>query len=173
MTSRRAALLTIVGERATVRPLWLASIASVPALYWFPLSSAPLLGWRIIPLHRSIDVAGVCLVAGGLAFSVWARRSLAANWSGAVVLKRNHSLITSGPYRVVRHPIYLGVLCAMLGTALVIGEIRACLPLLGACLVLRRKIAAEEALLVSAYPADYASYSREVRHPLLPPLPGL
>jgi len=87
---------------------------------------------------------------------------LADNWSGAVTLKEGHSLVTSGPYAIVRHPIYLGVLGAMLGTAIVIGEIRAFLPLLG-IFGLWKKMNAEEALLRAAFPQQYEEYSRRVK----------
>ena len=64
------------------------------------------------------------MVAAGLAFAVWARVYLGRNWSGTVTVKQDHELIRSGPYGFVRHPIYTGLLLAMLGTAIAIGEWR-------------------------------------------------
>jgi len=51
---------------------------------------------------------GLLMVAVGLAFAVWARLHLGRNWSGRVTVKEDHELIRSGPYSIVRHPIYTG-----------------------------------------------------------------
>jgi protein-S-isoprenylcysteine O-methyltransferase Ste14 len=50
------------------------------------------------------------LTLTGLLLTVWARVHLGANWSGTIQVKQHHELITSGPYRFVRHPIYSGLL---------------------------------------------------------------
>ena len=63
--------------------------------------------------------ASILLIAAGLGFSVWARQHLGRNWSGTVQVKQDHQLICDGPYRFVRHPIYAGLVVALLGTALV------------------------------------------------------
>ena len=60
---------------------------------------------RFLPDDALADWIGAGFVACGLAFAVWARRHLGGNWSGVVVLKADHTLIRSGPYRLVRHPI--------------------------------------------------------------------
>src|SRR5260370_38982050 len=57
----------------------------------------------------------------GLLFAVWARLALGANWSGMVTIKTNHQLIRRGPYRWIRHPIYTGMLTALLATAVTQG----------------------------------------------------
>ena len=67
---------------------------------------------------------GLALVVLGLAFSVAARVWLGGNWSSMVTLKQDHELIRSGPYRWVRHPIYTGLLLAILGSAIALGEWR-------------------------------------------------
>ncbi len=170
LASWRTKRTVTVGQPPLIRAIALASLALGPALYYLPLSSVPVLGWRIMPPHILFDAAGVCLMMFGLSFAVWARRALADNWSGAVMINENHSLITSGPYHIVRHPIYLGVLCAMLGTAFVIGEIRAFLPLVGVFGIWKKKIDAEEALLRSAFPNEYAAYEKQVKR-LLPGIP--
>src|SRR5262245_18725888 len=70
---------------------------------------------------RIQNVAVVILMVVGLMIAIVARRTLAGNWSGAVALKENHELITTGPYQYVRHPIYTGMLLMILGTALSYG----------------------------------------------------
>lgn len=59
--------------------------------------------------------AGVCV--GGFAFAFWARVHIGRNWGTPMSQRENHELVTTGPYRYVRHPIYGGILLAMLGTA--------------------------------------------------------
>jgi protein-S-isoprenylcysteine O-methyltransferase Ste14 len=102
---------------------------------------------------------GTIFVAAGLAFSVWARWHLGRNWSGTVTVKEQHTLIESGPYRRLRHPIYTGMLLALLGTALAIGApygfIGTALILIGFIVKLR----VEEARMRETFPDAYARYS--------------
>lgn len=65
--------------------------------------------------------AGVALVLCGLGTAVWARISLGRNWGMPMSEKEEPELVTSGPYGVVRHPIYSGIVLATVGTALVAG----------------------------------------------------
>jgi protein-S-isoprenylcysteine O-methyltransferase Ste14 len=62
-----------------------------------------------------------------VAFAIWARRHIGRNWSGQVTIRKEHELIRTGPYARIRHPIYTGILLALAGTALAIGEYRAIL----------------------------------------------
>ena len=73
-----------------------------------------LLATRLWPPSAIAGWSGVALLAAGLAFSVWARVHLGANWSGDVTVKEGHELIRSGPYAWVRHPIYTGLIVALL-----------------------------------------------------------
>jgi protein-S-isoprenylcysteine O-methyltransferase Ste14 len=58
---------------------------------------------------------GLCLV--GFGFAVWARLYLGRNWGMPMSLRQGHELVTSGPYAYVRHPIYSGIMLAMIGSA--------------------------------------------------------
>ena len=60
---------------------------------------------------------GLVLFGLGLAFAIWARVHIGRNWGGPMTQKVEPELVTSGPYRLVRHPIYSGVLVAGAGTA--------------------------------------------------------
>jgi len=71
------------------------------------------------PLLQSI---GVICTALGIAFAIWARVYLGRNWGMPMTLRTEPELITSGPYRYVRHPIYTGVLLAIFGSVLVAGS---------------------------------------------------
>lgn len=78
----------------------------------------PGLSRRIFPDNPVLMLACVVVAILGLLFSVWARLALGSNWSGTVTIKANHQLIRRGPYRFIRHPIYTGMLAALLATAI-------------------------------------------------------
>jgi protein-S-isoprenylcysteine O-methyltransferase Ste14 len=123
------------------------------------------IGWlnlRFLTATVGSHALGVILVATGLAFAAWARVHLGRNWSGEITLKQEHELVRSGPYRLVRHPIYSGLLAAMLGTAIVIGEWRALLALAFFCFAVLRRVRVEERWLGEIFPDSYARFRREV-----------
>jgi protein-S-isoprenylcysteine O-methyltransferase Ste14 len=75
---------------------------------------------RGLAVHSVIlGAIGAVLFACGIAFAVWARLHLGRNWGMPMTQRAEPELVTSGPYRFVRHPIYSGLLIALLGTALV------------------------------------------------------
>ena len=86
--------------------------------------SSPVFSMRLLPATRASYWVGVAVLCVGLAFAIWARRYLGTNWSGSVTVKENHELIRTGPYGLVRHPIYTGILTGILGTAVARGELR-------------------------------------------------
>ena len=77
-----------------------------------------------MPSIPALAAVGFVLALIGLAIALWARVHLGQYWSDKVVLKVDHQLIRSGPYAHLRHPIYSGVLLAVLGTALIVDEWR-------------------------------------------------
>ncbi|HEY5365988.1 MAG TPA: isoprenylcysteine carboxylmethyltransferase family protein [Casimicrobiaceae bacterium] len=105
---------------------------------------------------------GAALCAAGLLFSVWARRHIGRNWSGIVTLKQDHELITSGPYAIVRHPIYTGLLLAFVGTAVVRGDLRGVLAVIIAFAALWRKLRFEEGWMREQFGPAYTAYSARV-----------
>ncbi|HWA01581.1 MAG TPA: isoprenylcysteine carboxylmethyltransferase family protein [Caulobacterales bacterium] len=113
--------------------------------------------------------AALAAVLAGVAFTWWARVTLGALWSGSVTRKHDHRIIDTGPYGVVRHPIYTGILLGVWATALFLGRIEA---LFGALLMTAGfwlKARLEESFLVSGLgEAAYADYKRRV--PMLLPL---
>ena len=66
-------------------------------------------------------VAGSVLCVSGIAYAIWARLSLGRNWGLPMSEKVHPELVTAGPYARVRHPIYAGVVLALLGSAVVAG----------------------------------------------------
>ncbi len=100
---------------------------------------------------------------------MYARVWLGRNWSGTVTLKQDHELIRGGPYRWVRHPIYTGILLALLGSAIATAEWRGPLGFALITISLLRKIKVEERVLTGQFGEAYTRYQAEV--PAL--LPGL
>lgn len=116
----------------------------------------------LLPAHAWIAWTGVGLVVAGLGYTVWARVHLGRMWSGTVTLKAEHALVRSGPYAVTRHPIYTGLILALVGTALVRDTLGA-LAGFAFCLVgVILKIRQEEQLLIGHFGDAYRAYMAEV-----------
>jgi protein-S-isoprenylcysteine O-methyltransferase Ste14 len=104
---------------------------------------------------------GAALTVAGLLFAVWAREHLGRNWSRSVTIKQGHELITTGPYAMVRHPIYTGVLIGFLGMAIAISQVRGFLVLVLIFFVLWLKLRMEEAWMRTQFGETYATYARQ------------
>jgi protein-S-isoprenylcysteine O-methyltransferase Ste14 len=94
------------------------------ALYDFAPRGLDWLNRRFVPEESWIMWLGAYVVLAGVLFAIWARRTIGKEWSAEVQIKEGHQLIRSGPYAHIRHPIYTGILIAIAGTALAIGEYR-------------------------------------------------
>jgi len=122
----------------------------------------PILSARFLPRTPAGFWIAVALVVSGLMFTVAARLHLGGNWSGTVTVKQDHTLIRSGPYRYVRHPIYTGILLAMLGSAIAGAEWRGMLAVLLTAVAFLIKIRTEERFMLDQFGAEYARYQHEV-----------
>lgn len=117
-----------------------------------------ILSRRFIPQSEAIKAASIILVAVGVAIAIWARRHIGEYWSSRVALKEDHHLIQSGPYARVRHPIYSGMLLAMIGTGLFVGEWRAIIGVLLVFAAHWQKARREEKLLATQFGPTYQEY---------------
>jgi len=120
-------------------------------------------GWLQFPLFSKdfwVQLLGVSLTLTGLLFAVWARLYLGGNWSSAVTVKVGHELVRGGPYRWVRHPIYSGLVLAMLGTAIANREVRGVIALVLMFVALTIKSRTEERAMTSTFGEEYEEYSR-------------
>jgi protein-S-isoprenylcysteine O-methyltransferase Ste14 len=120
-------------------------------------------GWlesRIIPQNIWVDGLAVLLTGAGIAFAIWARFYIGENWSSAVSIKVGHELIRTGPYAWVRHPIYSGLLLAVLGTAFARRERRGLFALILLWLGFWIKSRMEEGFMRKTFGEEYKEYSR-------------
>jgi len=100
---------------------------------------------------------GLVLFAAGLGFAIWARVHLGRNWGTPMTQKVEPELVTSGPYRLVRHPIYSGILVAGIGTAFAISWFwLVAVGLAGVYFIYSATV--EERYLIEQFPAAYPAY---------------
>ena len=148
-------------KQANVVRLIMVAIVVLVVIFRFS-SISHVFANRINGAESIVTEIGAVLCALGIAFAIWARRHLGKNWSSHPALKEGHELVTSGPYRFVRHPIYTGILLASLGTVLVVGFIWM-IPLAVFCFVLTRRIPAEENIMIKQFPDTYPEYKKRTK----------
>jgi protein-S-isoprenylcysteine O-methyltransferase Ste14 len=149
-------------ESAASRAMYIVPMTAGGVLLAFHHLPADWLYQRFLPTSAIVYWAGIALLVAGLALSVWARRHLGSNWSAAVTLKRDHELIRTGPYRFVRHPIYSGLLLAIVGTALTVDEWRALIAVVLIAGGLVAKMRTEDRFLADLFQDEYARYRAKV-----------
>jgi protein-S-isoprenylcysteine O-methyltransferase Ste14 len=102
---------------------------------------------------------GLALFGVGLAFAIWARVHIGHNWGTPMTRKSEPELVTSGPYRLVRHPIYSGIILACIGTVVALNWLwLPVVALLAIYFVYSATV--EERYLAEQFPDDYPAYQR-------------
>lgn len=105
------------------------------------------------------EAVGLALFGLGLFFAIWARVHIGSNWGTPMTQKKEPELVTSGPYRLVRHPIYSGILTAGIGTAIALGWFwLIVVGLAGIYFVYAATV--EERYLAGEFPDAYPEYRR-------------
>lgn len=144
-------------QRESRFAFWLRAGVLV-AIFEFCFSPWGRIGWlgaRFVPATRAMVATGLAIEVLGIALAIWARYCLGANWSGAVTLKEGHTLISAGPYKRIRHPIYTGLALAFAGTAIAVGEWRAVLAFAAIFIAHFIKARKEEAWLEREFGAEF------------------
>ena len=118
---------------------------------------------RLLPGPNAISFMGVAIAAAGSAFAIWARHVLGGNWGVRIGTKQGHTLVRTGPYAIVRHPIYTGVGVGMAGSAIALANAFGVLVLLGVLLFLFFRMGDEEAMLEGKFGEEYREYEKQVR----------
>jgi protein-S-isoprenylcysteine O-methyltransferase Ste14 len=147
-------------DSRAVRLVQVALLVPAALLLFNPVTRVGFLGRRFVPDAASIAALGTLLTASGIGIAIWARYHIGQNWSSRVTLKRDHTLIQTGPYAVMRHPIYSGLLLAFFGTALARGEWRGLVAVMLILLSHSWKALREEALMRTAFGPEYDEYRR-------------
>ena len=138
----------------TLRPIGLSTLAG---LFTY-LASPPAMAWAAAPFPIWLRWTGIALGVISGTLLLWTVRTLGPNLTDTVVTRRNHTLVTAGPYRWVRHPFYASVALLMLANALAASNwfLLAGGTLTVALLVIRTS--AEEERLVSRFGDGYRQY---------------
>lgn len=140
--------------------------------YFLMFSQAPFLGpleQHFVLPKETLEIVGMVLAYVGLPLTIWSRARLGRYWSGVVALKQDHRLIQSGPYRVVRHPLYSGLILGAIGWALCLTTWSCLLWALLLVICFERRAHKEDALLASEFGAEFEAY-RERTGRLMPRL---
>jgi protein-S-isoprenylcysteine O-methyltransferase Ste14 len=140
--------------------------------YILLFSGLPVPGIRnqhFIPPRATLQIIGAALTYLGLSLTVWSRVRLGRFWSGVVALKQDHQLIQSGPYRVVRHPLYSGIILAAIGMAVCVTTWSSVLGMLSLLICFERRAHKEDALLATEFGAEFEIYRQQTGR-LLPRL---
>jgi protein-S-isoprenylcysteine O-methyltransferase Ste14 len=158
------------GNKRTVQRPHLAKyfgttlLLAIGAFFLFSREFPGTLGILITFQRVLFGVVGAALCIISAAFAIWARIKLGKNWSGSVAtVKEGHELVQSGPYSLVRHPIYTGLFFAMLGTALTIGTVASFLGVLLGLVAFVVRIPMEEEIMSAQFPDVYPEYKKQVK----------
>lgn len=128
-------------------PVLLVSLAAVFCL----------LGYGSLSYPRSVFAAGVALLLAGMAVRHWSMRTLGRFHQTRVTIQADHEIVTEGPYRLVRHPMYLGSALAFLGVGLALGTWPGLLLVFfGTLFAVLRRIQVEERALLTDIGDSYA-----------------
>ena len=155
------------GKKTKRRETWLQRLAYVlplVAAWWllaWPQARIGWLGVRFVPTGPAMEWIGVLLTATGVGVAFWARWHLGTNWSGVVTLKEGHELIRTGPYRRIRHPIYTGILLAVFGTMVTLGEARGLLAVAVVWLSFYWKARREESFLTQEFGEKFEAHVKQ------------
>jgi len=132
-----------------------------------PLGDVKILGYTLVPYSNLAVSIGASLCVFGVVLTIWSRRVLATNWSADVAFKQDQELVTSGPYELVRHPIYSGLMLMFIGTGLVQGSLAAIAAIFFALASFVIKLRQEERLMLVHFGPLYVEYQQRT-HRLIP-----
>ena len=137
-------------------------------LGWFLLFSPRLqrgisLSAPFVPFGPAAVYTGFALTSIGLGFALWARFAIGRNWGGLITVQEGHKIVRSGPYSIVRHPIYSGFMLATLGTAIVFGTVGGLVSTALVVLSWGYKSRLEERYMIQQFGTEYKDYRRDVK----------
>ena len=132
------------------------------------LLSPPWWTWTHFPLGEWVQWIGIILSIPPIFLLIWVHRHLDTQWSIALELQEDHRLITSGPYKRIRHPMYLGIFVYTLGLILISSDLLVLLFFGFSIWVNYRRIPDEEQMMIDEFGEEYQEYMKRSGK-LLPP----
>ena len=147
-------------EPIGTRLLTLAGMILAFAILFGTRLRSDLLAKRFVPDAPAVRDLGILLLWAGIAFAIWARYHIGEYWSARVAIKADHKVIDSGPYAYIRHPIYTGILLALIGTGLAAGRWQSVVAFVVILIVLFMKERAEEKMLTEQLGGSYVEYKK-------------
>lgn len=144
-------------EIVLLSAMWLGSVI-FPVLW----VSTPLFSFADYPSHPTQYAAGVVLLALGLWMFHRSHVALSTNWSVSLDIRENHTLVTSGVYRRVRHPMYAAILLQAVGQALIapnwiVGPFYIC----ASILMFSFRVGPEERMMLEQFGDTYETYIKK------------
>jgi protein-S-isoprenylcysteine O-methyltransferase Ste14 len=135
----------------------------------YAISSEKRLHFLLLRINAVTQSLGLILCVAGMALAIWSRNILGTNWSGFVVIKQDHELIQRGPYQFVRHPLYTGLIVAIIGTYLALAPTaQGFLLALAWIFAFYVKSRGEERILKQEFGDQYIAYRQRVKAALIP-----
>ena len=143
--------------------------------YWLPLIAAALLlgpgEWfghslireNFVPHSNLVGIIGLSICVSGAIIACWSRYLLGANWSLSVQEKESHELIQQGMYKIVRHPIYTGLLLLFTGNAIIVGDYRGIIAVGIVFISFWWKLKKEEKVLTAIFKHQYTDYQKKTK----------
>ena len=128
------------------------------------------LAWAELPLPQWLQWLGVALGAISLPLLAWTQLALGSNFPPTLHIRREHTLVTRGPYRYVRHPMYTALFLSLLAILLLtrnwlVGGV----PLIGLCVIVLLRVPREESAMIEKFGDAYRQYMKRTGR-FLPPV---
>ncbi|HCQ12190.1 isoprenylcysteine carboxylmethyltransferase family protein [Flavobacterium sp.] len=168
-------LFWIISGRNNKQSIYKESFFKRFLFYWLPLLVAILLlgpgEWfghtlireNFVEQTNLVGVIGLSVSFVGLLIACWSRYLLGKNWSLSVQKKENHELINSGPYSILRHPIYTGILLIFIGNTIIVGDYRGIIAVVIVFISFWFKLKKEEKWLIEIFGEDYHNYKKTTK----------
>jgi protein-S-isoprenylcysteine O-methyltransferase Ste14 len=133
------------------------------------LLAPPWWTWTRLPLGQWTQWLGIIVAIPPIFYLVWVHRHLDRQWSIALELQGDHKLITSGPYKRIRHPMYLGIFIYTIGLILISSDFLVFIFFAFSIWANYRRIPQEEQMMIDQFGDEYREYMKHSGK-LLPPL---
>ena len=117
----------------------------------------------LIISNQFLSIIGVIICVVGIVFAICSKWYLGNNWGMPITLKKRHELVTSGPYHLVRHPIYAGIILGIFGSALVFGNKLSFVLFPLFCVYFIYSAIGEERIMMEQFPSQYPDYKNKTK----------